>query len=330
MMARRRDGIALFVVVLVCAVIATFVAVVTFHGRDSKRKGAESRDRAQALFLGRGAQNHFLLKLKVLPAELYDAVSYSVGKNPYFNFSQEVKPENLDLGGNKFTGEADAAAGPMFFTGEGGTQVSVVSAADPHLRIDRAAEGDGIYSNAAVGFPKAPDNAMVMRGPLDQYLLDIATGYPVFNGNAKGVVVVSAEPHAEAARMGKPFGDAGTDPVASWADPFTGSYRIKSVKILGIGGDKAAGKRFQSDSVLLTAESSVLRVGQVSPASRVNGQLKPILVQREIESGFRTDGSAELVEKLEDQSLYAARTSNTSSGRRTEVTTAVYLVTRKK
>ena len=327
---RRRRGFALFVVVLVCVVIGTFIAIVTYQGRDARRKGAEARDRAQARFLARGAQNHFLLKLKLLPAELYDAVSYAVGKNPYFDFSITVKPANLDLGQDQFTADTDVALGPMFFTGSGLTGVAV--GGDGHLRLDRATEGDGIYANAAAGFPASADNRLLMAGPLNQYLLDIATGYPVFNGNAAGVVVVSSDPHVERARMGQPFGDPGSDPAVNWADPFTGAYRIQSVRILGIGGatGDAVGKRFQSDSVLLSAEASVLRAGQVSLTSRGDGgALKPLPVQREILTSIRSDGSGELDEKLESQALYDSRVNGSTSARRTEVTTATYLVTRK-
>jgi hypothetical protein len=42
----------------------------------------------QAYFAGRAAMQHFLVKAKFLPTELYDAVAYTVGKNPLFSFSE--------------------------------------------------------------------------------------------------------------------------------------------------------------------------------------------------------------------------------------------------
>ena len=49
----------------------------------------------QAYFAARSAMQHFLLKAKLFPTELYDAVEISQGKNPLFNFAEfESKNEN--------------------------------------------------------------------------------------------------------------------------------------------------------------------------------------------------------------------------------------------
>lgn len=42
----------------------------------------------QAFFAARSAMQHFLLKAKLFPTELYDAVEISQGKNPLFNFTE--------------------------------------------------------------------------------------------------------------------------------------------------------------------------------------------------------------------------------------------------
>lgn len=49
----------------------------------------------QAFFAARSAMQHFLLKAKLFPTELYDAVEISQGKNPLFNFT-EFPRENSD------------------------------------------------------------------------------------------------------------------------------------------------------------------------------------------------------------------------------------------
>jgi hypothetical protein len=323
----RRGGMAIYIVVMVCVIIGVLVSIVFFHGRDSRRKSAEKRDQSQARYLARGAQNHFLLKFRLLPAELYDALSYAVGRNPYFDFGRPA----ASAGGNTFTLEPGAVSdvGPMFFTGPIG-DAGMVTVSQGRFRVQRPS-GDALYANGSAGFPASPANRPRMEFLLNQYLLDIATGYPSFDDN--GVVTVLSRPHVDAAQMGR--GDAGVVRPRSpsrWADPFSGGYIVRSARILasGTAGTATAGRRFESDSLLLTTEAYVLRDKQVSPLIRIDGQLKPLVVQREIATGIQSDsGQLELSEKRETDAQYKARVIDSRSARRTDIMTAVYLVTRR-
>jgi type II secretory pathway pseudopilin PulG len=324
-LSRRRDGVAIFVVVMVCVIVGVLVSVVFFQGRDARRKSAEKRDQVQARFLARAAQNHFLLKFRLLPSELYDAVSYAVGKNPYFDFNLKV----ATVSGNTFAPAPGAFtdAGPMFFTGDGTT----VSENGGRFSIVRPS-GDAVYANGRAGFDASPTNRPRMEYLLNHYILDVATGHPSYDADA--VVLVSSEPHRDAAQMGK--ADTAFErprPAALWADPFNGTYIVRSVKILGSGGTGAAsaGKRFEADSVLLTTEASVQRDGQVSPVARTANGLKRLVVQREVATAIDGEsGTLELREKTETDEEYNRRVLDMKSARRSEVMTAVYLVTRKK
>jgi hypothetical protein len=50
----------------------------------------------QAFFASRSAIQHFLLKAKLFPTELYDAVEISKGKNPLFNFTEFPDHNNFE------------------------------------------------------------------------------------------------------------------------------------------------------------------------------------------------------------------------------------------
>jgi hypothetical protein len=307
---------------MVTAVIGVFVTIVYFHGRDTRRKGGEKRDRAQAQYLAKGAHQHFLLKFKFLPTELYDAVSYAVGKNPYFDFAIDVSA----VTGNTFQAQGGTPDfGPMFFTGGSGTQVTESGG---KLVVNRSAE-TALYFNTAAGFQNDANSRYRMEYMLNHYTLDIATDYPAQGG--AGIVVVSSDPHPDAARMGRADAAQGGR-LTGWRDPFKGTYLVQSVRILGIGGASAgtAGKKYQSDTVLLTTEAIVRRDGQLSLVSRdASGNLKPLVVQREIKTALKQDqGWLELKEEVEDAASYRARTDTDATARRTEISTGVYYVTR--
>jgi hypothetical protein len=327
-----RRGMAVFIVIMVSAVIAVFTTIVIYQTRGSAELVEEKQDKAQAQYLAKGAHNHFLLKFKLLPTELYDAVSYAVGKNPYFDFSIPV----TGVTGTTFTPDTgvDPDFGPMFYTGVN-TQVTVP---DPtgakRFKIDRAIDKELIFTNPKIGLtpnvtldgvPSATKDVMAYL--LNHYILDIATDYP-YPTSGVGVVVVNSDPHTEVAQFGKKDSDAEATNF-SWRDPFNGSYIVRSLKILGIGGSASAdaGKKYLSDTVLLTTEASISRDHQVSLISKdAGGQLKQLLVQKRVLTNIKsTDTFPELVETLEDNPTRDAR----ASGSRTEVSTGVYFVTRK-
>ena len=225
---RARSGVAIFVAVMVCVVIGVMVSIVYFHGRDSRRKGAEKRDLAQARFLARGAHSHFLLKFRLLPSELYDAVSYAVGRNPYFNFNLQADT----VTGNTFAPAPGVISdvGPMCFTGPIDNP-GMVSASGGRLDIRRPS-GDVIYQNSSAGFAASPDNRGRMEYFLNHFIMDIATDYPNFDGN--GIMQISSTPHQEAAQLG--YGNASfvrPRTTGRWADPYVDQYIVRFVMILG-------------------------------------------------------------------------------------------------
>jgi hypothetical protein len=185
---------------------------------------------------------------------------------------------------------------------------------------------------------------------LNHYLLDIVTNYPT--NDANGIVVVTADAHDDRARFGQPNSAlVGATPPApvKWHDPFNGGYYVKSLRILGIGGsgkDSRAGRRYESDSVLLTTEATVLFQGQKSlVALGASGGPLELIVGKELKKVVKETGQGwpELVEEMENANEYQQRSNSNfntgsqwteqiirgGSGRRTEIATGVYLVKRK-
>jgi type II secretory pathway pseudopilin PulG len=322
---RRRQGFAIIIVVMVCVIVGVLGSIVFFQGRDAKRKSAEKRDQVQARFLARSAQNHFLLKFRLLPSELYDAVSYAAGRNPYFDFNLDI----VDVpGGAMFVTAPGRSSnvGPMFFTGKAGT---VVGQSGGKFTIERP-QGPAVYENTGAGFPPAAENRPRMEYLLNHYILDIASGHPTYDDDA--VVAVSSKRHKDAAQIGLSDNELSLPrPGADWQDPFTGAYLVRSVRILGSGSTpQSAGKRFEADSVMLTTEAFVLRDGQVSPVGRAGTELKKLAMPKETATAIDGEsGNLELKQKIESDADYRRRVLDTKSARRTEVMTAVYLVTRK-
>jgi len=329
--AGSKNGIAIFLVVMVGALVGVFVAIVVYHQSTVRQQTATHLEGVQAQILARSAQQHFLLKFGLLPTELYDATSYSAGKNPFFDFSIDITAVN----GNTFSSPYSLTAGPMFFTGSADrTAVTVVN---NKARVDRSAEGNNIYLNSSAGFTTpADDNRLTMRLLLDHYILDIATNYPDATDENASIVVVSSQPHRELARMGRPdraegtaFNGATNQPLRAWRDPFIGSYMVKEINLLGIGGADT-GKKYQADSVLVTTEAIVRLGGQISLVTQKNGSPLEIRPPRQVKRKLTTtgDGWVQLAETLESWEDYQARIGMTASGKRTEIVTGAYFVSR--
>ncbi|MBI4862108.1 MAG: hypothetical protein HY815_17910 [Candidatus Riflebacteria bacterium] len=332
----RRSGMAVFIVVMVSAVIGVFVAIVAFHGRDTRRKGSEKREKAQAESLAKGAHQHFLLKFSLMPTELYDAVSYSVGKNPYFDFLRKMGA----LSGNEFQAQSGVMdMGPMFFTGD--KPGNITKGSDDQLVVKRSDKDENVYQNGKAGFGEDAENRHKMEYLLNHYILDIATDYPS-SAQDQSIVVVSSRPHKEIAQIGitdtiNSSSVSNNAPLDGWQDPFNGHYFVRSVKILSSrGAAQAVNKVYQTDSILVSIEATVRRDKQLSLVTRGGGRLKPLVVQKEVKTSVQSEqGWVTTKEEMESEEDFRHRVESTDdrksdSGRRTEISTAIYFVSCKR
>lgn len=69
------------------AMMILFASMFFQHRSVAGRNKLSLRDQ-QAYFAARSAMQHFLLKARLFPTELYDAVEFKQGKNPYMDFTE--------------------------------------------------------------------------------------------------------------------------------------------------------------------------------------------------------------------------------------------------
>lgn len=87
-MQGSRRGVAIVVALFFCfCMLILFVAMMYRQSSTSGHNQLTIQER-QAFFAARAAMQHFLLKAKLFPTELYDAVEFAQGKNPLCNFAE--------------------------------------------------------------------------------------------------------------------------------------------------------------------------------------------------------------------------------------------------
>ncbi len=313
-----RRGIALLLVVIFSFVLAG-VAAILWHSASVQRPQREFiTEKKQAEYLARGAQQHFLLKFRYLPTELYDAIAYAIGKNPYYDFgrrhspsctAEQLAPEDVEKN-----------PGPMFYFGR--IREFSIDPATGVPRIRREVDLD----NPAPGL-----SGKKIKYLLKMYLLDVSTMYPT--DDLDGIVVINSAPHEDLA-MG-----------SGWRDPFVGNYAVQDATILGL----ASGKRYDKDSLLVTTLGSVKRAGQISLVTLgPGGEPRNLSMGRrrisELKYGVNEFPEAsEYFESMEEwnkrmaedaagagnRSILGLDGTAISSGRRTEIATGIYQVERK-
>lgn len=84
----NRSGMAIII-----ALFFSFCMLILFVSMMYRQSSTAHHNRItlqerQAFFAARAAMQHFLLKAKLFPTELYDAVEFKQGKNPLANFSE--------------------------------------------------------------------------------------------------------------------------------------------------------------------------------------------------------------------------------------------------
>jgi predicted PurR-regulated permease PerM len=88
MMQNKKRGVAIVVALFFSfCMLVLFVAMMYRQSSTSGHNQLTNQER-QAFFAARAAMQHFLLKAKLFPTELYDAVEFAQGKNPLCNFAE--------------------------------------------------------------------------------------------------------------------------------------------------------------------------------------------------------------------------------------------------
>ncbi len=84
----KRSGIAIPIVLAIGVIFGILVMALTFRQSTTKSQNKMRLLERQAHFAARSGMQHFLLKAKLFPTELYDAVEIKQGKNPLVNFTE--------------------------------------------------------------------------------------------------------------------------------------------------------------------------------------------------------------------------------------------------
>lgn len=305
---RRNGGFAMFMVLLISLIVGSFAVVLWHMGTSGKNQEEIIVEKKQAQYLAEGAQQHFLLKFRHQPTQLYDAVAYAIGKNPRFDFGRKfTEPVNsTSMGAN----DAERNPGPMFYFGT----VGDIDNSGPVPRIRRSVD---------LKNPPGLD-ADQIRVLIQQFLLDVATNYPT--DKLDGIVVCHSDVHDDKA-MG-----------SGWRDPFIGNYVVRDARTLG----QAGGRRYDKESLLVESVGSVKRGKQISLVTMFSGKPRNLTFGRRTQSelDYGKHEFPEASSHLEDLADYQKRTAedgsgktnseliSLASGRRTEIVTAVYRVSR--
>lgn len=87
-LTKSRNGMAIIIVIVFSLCLLVLFTTIMFHHRSVAGRTKLSLRDQQAYFAARAAMQHFLLKARLFPTELYDAVEFKQGKNPYFDFTE--------------------------------------------------------------------------------------------------------------------------------------------------------------------------------------------------------------------------------------------------
>lgn len=138
----NRRGVAIVVALMFSfCMLVLFVAMIYRQSSTAGHNQLTIQER-QAFFAARAAMQHFLLKAKLFPTELYDAVELAQGKNPLCNFSEF---------------EGVAPSGESAFEPMGGK-------ADLYVRVHPARELDSNKQPKYFYYPLPGKNAFVRLG----------------------------------------------------------------------------------------------------------------------------------------------------------------------
>jgi hypothetical protein len=85
---KNRRGMAIVVALAFAFCLLLMILGMWVSQRNVATQNRLFHQQQQAFFAARSAMQHFLVKSRLTPTELYDAVSFTQGKNPFFGFNQ--------------------------------------------------------------------------------------------------------------------------------------------------------------------------------------------------------------------------------------------------
>ncbi|GAB4281356.1 MAG: hypothetical protein Kow0029_26380 [Candidatus Rifleibacteriota bacterium] len=276
-----KRGMAIVVVIFFSFALMIMFASMFFQHRSVAGRNKLSLREQQAYFAARAAMQHFLLKARLFPTELYDAVEFKQGKNPYMDFT-EFPFRNEKSGSPCFAQiptysgvykridppETDSSGRIRYFylpikekDGEPEVLIRMASFYNPFYRYlaPNLAPADPALKYIQ---PNNDANAAYNPGKFVTYFIRDCT-----NDLVDGKIL---QPALETKKA------KGLETEQSWGIndegyPYTMLYRVKSIDIKAIQGLR----RYNEEAIEIVCEGSVLDF-QDQPASKEIDQIKKI------------------------------------------------------
>lgn len=275
-----RSGMAIvIVIVFAIAMMVLFVSLSFQHRSVAGRTKLTLRDQ-QAYFAARAAMQHFLLKARLFPTELYDAVEFMQGKNPYFDFSEfpfrtetnqaafQELPAYSGVYKRIIPDEADASGRVKFFyiplkieNGEPTAMLRIASFYNPQYRFLAKNLAPATLPDKYIS-PDNTSNAAHSPAKFLSYFFRDCT-----NDLVDGLILQPALKVEKA---------AGLETEQSWGIndegyPYTMNYAVKAVNIRAIQGLR----RYNEEAIEVECTGSVIDF-QDQPASKDLQQIRKI------------------------------------------------------
>lgn len=282
---RHRQGAAIVIAIFFAFCMLIVLGSMVFRQSTTSGQNQKSLLNQQAFFAARSAMQHFLLKAKLFPTELYDAVEISQGKNPLFNFTEF--PSTLDDGNEAFEEyqgrpnvyikrngiELDSKGKPRYFyvkLPSKNTFVRLASYYNPDYRflapnISKAAQ-DVKYTE-----PKEPIESHKAKKYLTYYFRDCCN-YPFKESGFHPQPGLKMTKATDISNINK-FDIANRDGY-----PYTLSYSIIDVSVKAIQGMKKYGE----EAIEISVEGNVKNF-QNKEASQLHQRIQKITRKGSIE-----------------------------------------------
>jgi len=124
-----KRGSAILIAISVVVILLILETYLMQQTRNTIRMRSKNTAELQSLYAAKAAIQHALLKCRLMPTQLYDATCFSLGKNPYFDFTEyKTKPidifPTIQLGNHYIKLASELNPGPRFITkGNGLAQI---------------------------------------------------------------------------------------------------------------------------------------------------------------------------------------------------------------
>ncbi len=251
-----RRGMALIVALVLASVMMVTSLYLFKSGREYRSQLYHAVRDLQAQYLAMGAMQHAELKVRYFPTELYDASEYSLGKNPYFDFTELTPTEYANLDPIR-RAEFSSVAPHVHLAGPFNPGPRFISAGELHVdpaarwgslkSLDPADADPANFMSYATswfgteGWPKEEDGRTLVRNS-DLYLWKYRSD--LSNRN-------SIQP-ALALRRNTTVDWHHFDAPTHSDSPYEGMYEVTKLRVLSIAGQRRLNEEAINFSVVAT------------------------------------------------------------------------------